>query len=101
MASYGNSTVDTSAPSVSEEFIRTTLKRLYGLSFEKYEQLAGYDDKNYRLINVKLEHDDNSFITDVDILKHGCVFKITNPLEAFTRELSGIRRDLLLVYKTL
>ncbi len=98
MASYGSTTADTSAPAVSEAFIRNTLKRLYGLSFDKYEQLAGYDDKNYRLINVKQE-DENLFITDVNILKHGCVFKITNPLEAFTRELSGKEIIELLINK--
>ena len=69
------------APEVSAERIDLIIRELYGLTCGKVKKLAGYDDKNYHLHDVRRVTGAQCLATSEQIA-HGCVLKITHPAEA-------------------
>lgn len=65
-------------PVIDHEGVKLLAERLYGISVLELTELAGYDDKNYRITedpNVK-----NPLI--VDHSPHGYVLKIMNSMDS-------------------
>lgn len=76
-------------PDVSKEEAGRLLKRLYGMSAIKVEELSSYDDKNFHI------HVDTS--SEVNLSENGYVLKILNSLDSKFPEAIG--RGLYLLHQ--